>query len=63
MTGRAVKEKIGIENWETFIAWMKGQTLGIYPDGSTNYYECDVEAFITKLKTGYDRQNNPLTWD
>ena len=25
---------------------MRGQTVGIYPDGSSNYYACDVENFL-----------------
>lgn len=36
---------IGEENWEDFQEWMTGQTVGIYPDGSTNYYASDVARF------------------
>ena len=63
MTEQQVKQLIGKENWSKFIHWMRGQTCGMYPDGSTNYYECDVKAFKTKLDTGYDRQKDPLAWD
>jgi len=63
MREKEVKEKIGKGNWDAFNRWMAGQTVGIYPDGSTNFYNHDVETFLTKLKTSYDRQDNPLTWD
>lgn len=58
-----VIKRIGEENWNAFCKWMKGQTMGLYPNGETNIYDCDVEAFEEKLKTGKDRQANPLTWD
>jgi len=38
-------EKAG-GNWKVFIKWMNGQTMGIYPDGSADIYEHDVERFI-----------------
>jgi len=57
-----VKEKIGSENWIEFCRWMRGQTCGTYPNGDTDFYECDVEAFVTKLRTWYDRQESPY-WD
>jgi len=59
-----VKKLIGEENWADFGKWMRGQTVvGTYPDGELNYYSWDVAAFKQKLDTGYDRQENPLTWD
>jgi hypothetical protein len=58
-----VEERVGKENMEEFGKWMRGQTMGIYDDGTWNYYDCDVESFALKLKTGKDRQENPLTWD
>jgi len=59
-----VKKRLGSkENWERFDKWMTGQTISAYPDGSTNIYECDVEAFEKMLKTGYDRQKDPIAWD
>ncbi len=43
-----VIKRIGKKNWQKFIYFMRGQTCEIYSDGSTNYYECDVENFIKK---------------
>jgi len=63
MREQEVKKLIGEKNWKDFCEWMRGQTAGIYPDGETDYYNCDVQAFIRKLKTGYDRQKDPATWD
>lgn len=63
MREKEVKELIGKENWEGFCKWMTGQTLGIYPDGAADIYECDVRTYMRKLKTGYDRQENPFAWD
>jgi len=37
--------------------------MGIYEDGSTNYYDCDVYAFKEKIDTEYDRQTDPNSWD
>ena len=39
---------IGAERWPVFKKFMYGQTVGIYEDGSTNYYRWDVERFIGK---------------
>ena len=33
-------------SWMEFKDWMRGQTVGIYPDGSLNYYDWDVGRFI-----------------
>lgn len=63
MTEKQVKKIIGKKNWKSFLKWMRGQTMGIYPDGSTDYYECDVSAFKRKLDTGYDRQKDLMAWD
>lgn len=63
MTQEEVIERVGLENWEAFHQWMGGQTVSVNPDGSTNYYDWDVEAFVTKLDTGYDRQKDPAAWD
>lgn len=63
MTEEQVIKLIGEENWDKFLNWMSGQTVGMYPDGSFNYYECDVEAFCEKLRSGYDRQKDPHAWD
>ena len=45
-------KKIGKKNWKAFEKFMTGQTVGVYPDGSQNIYECDVENFLHKKKTG-----------
>ena len=63
MREKEVKKLIGKENWKGFCKWMGGQTVGIYPDGEADYYDCDVEAYLRKLKTGYDRQEDPDLWD
>jgi len=39
-----IKEAGG--NVEVFWEWMNGQTMGMYPDGSTDVYEYDVNRFI-----------------
>lgn len=52
MKKEEVIEKIGKENWKAFAEFMFGQTFSIYPDGSTDYYSCDVDNFIYKQKTG-----------
>jgi len=44
--------KIGKRNWKAFEKFMAGQTVGVYPDGSTDIYECDVENFLHVKKTG-----------
>ena len=62
MREKEIKKLIGKGNWEDFMKWMRGQTCSMYPDGETDYYECDVEAYIKKLHTGYDRQNSE-DWD
>lgn len=63
MTKAEVIKTIGEENWNDFLRWMSGQTYGSYPNGQANYYDCDVEAFVYKLKHKYDRQQDPLAWD
>lgn len=63
MTKTEVIRRIGKSNWKRFMDWMQGQTLSAYPNGQTNFYDHDVEAFCKKLKTGYDRQKDGLRWD
>lgn len=41
---QAIKEAGG--DWAVFEHWMRGQTVGVAIDGSTEYYDCDVERFI-----------------
>jgi len=45
MKEKKVKKIIGDENWEKFLEWMSGQTVGRNNDGSTDYFESDVKAF------------------
>ena len=45
MREEEVKETIGEHNWAAFIKWMYGQTVSLYEDGTTDYYESDVERF------------------
>ena len=62
MTKKEIKKIIGSKNWKKFYSWMRGQTCGVTKDGELDFYDCDVQAFITKLKTGFDRQNS-IGWD
>jgi hypothetical protein len=47
MTEQQAKTRINQsgKNWDDFLEWMNGQTLGLNPDGTTDYYEYDVETF------------------
>ena len=62
MTKREVIKLIGKQHWDKFLKWMSGQTVSFDDKGEVNYYKRDVRSFITKLKTGYDRQEG-LGWD
>ena len=42
---KMIKEAGG--SWVDFQEWMIGQTMGLNEDGSTDYYDCDVERFIS----------------
>ena len=46
MKKQEVLKKIGKKHWKEFLNFMKGQTVGINPDGSFDYYEQDVENFL-----------------
>ncbi len=48
-----VIKKIGEKNWRRFMYFMRGQTCGINPDGSIDYYDCDVENFLRKPKNRF----------
>jgi len=52
MTEKEVKKllKENKRTWEEFMDFMIGQTMGLEEDGSSNYYECDVDRFIKRLK-------------
>lgn len=62
MTEKEVRKLIGNKNWKKFLKWIAHQTVGIYDNGKIDYYDCDVQAFVDKLKTGFDRQNS-IGWD
>lgn len=47
--------------WEDFVDWMFGQTVGLYENGETNWYEYDVNRFISYK---CNAKNEPLVdWD
>ena len=58
-----VKSIIGKKNWEAFLDWMRGQTVGMYPDGEADFYPVDVHAFKDVLRGKPDRQKDPNRWD
>lgn len=50
----ATRLKSGVcteEDWKHFLKYMTGQTVGVNKDGSTDYYECDVERYFRKPLT------------
>jgi len=59
MTTEEAKKKIKSAggSWKTFLEWMGGQTVGLNPDGSTNWYEWDVNRFI---EYGCNPENEPV---
>lgn len=63
MTTQEVERKLADKNipWERFQTWMNGQTVSGYPDGSTNWYEYDVDRFIRH--TLKDTKENSVEWD
>lgn len=62
MTEKEVRKLIGNKNWKKFMVWMRGQTVSCDENGEIDYYDWDVQAFVVKLKTGFDRQNS-IRWD
>ena len=48
MTEQEVKIRLkdSDKTWEEFLDWMIGQTVGMNEDGSTNWYEYDVDRFM-----------------
>jgi hypothetical protein len=46
-----VKEFIGEDKWEEFLEWMAGQTVSLYKDGDTDFYQSDVERFAGRNRT------------
>jgi len=53
MDKKQVIEKIGKKRGNVFEKFMIGQTVGLNPDGSTDYYDCDVENFLRKPKNRF----------
>ena len=49
MIKKEVIKRIGKENWSDFCVFMQGQTVRM-KDGEIEYYSCDVENFINKMK-------------
>ena len=63
-------------DWKEFLEFMEGQTVGIYPNGETDFYDKDVDRFIifkkqiekylTKIKwklRHHHKKGKTLEWD
>ena len=50
MKASEVIAKIDKKNMKAFYKFMEGQTVGLNPKGEIDYYECDVDNFMNKLK-------------
>ncbi len=50
MTYLEVIKRIGSNRWPEFVKFMHGQTMGRYPNGEADYFECDVENFLRHPK-------------
>jgi len=50
MTEKEVRKllKENGRTWREFVKWMSGQTLGLNEDGTTDFYDWDVERFIQR---------------
>ena len=46
MNKKEVIKLIGKDRWKEFNEWMRGQTVGINADSTTDYYKWDVERFV-----------------
>lgn len=46
MRKKEVLNIIGKKRWKEFEEFMTGQTVGINSDGTTDYYDCDVDNFL-----------------
>ena len=62
MTEAQVKEIVGTALFPAFLKWMRGQTVGVNPDGSTDYYEVDVDGFISQVVKLVNR-TRLIVWD
>lgn len=45
---KSVIEDAGLD-WEKFVEWMQGQTVGVYPNGDTNWYVYDVQRYVNRI--------------
>lgn len=43
------KAEVEAALWKRFEKWMEGQTLGVNPDGSFDFYKQDVDRFMHML--------------
>ena len=50
---KSVIEDAGLK-FEDFVEWMDGQTIGMYPDGSTNWYVWDVDRYVRGKRVVHD---------
>ena len=62
VTEAQVKERVGTALFPVFMKWMRGQTVGTYPDGTPDYYDIDVEGFTTQVVRLVNRTNLTV-WD
>lgn len=48
MTEQQAKQQIEKAGgtWKDFLYFMRGQTVGTYQNGESNFFDCDVEQFI-----------------
>lgn len=46
MNEKQAKKLVGNDNWEDFLDFMQGQTVGISKNGDIDYYKWDVERYI-----------------
>ncbi len=53
MNKKQVIQRIGKNKWAEFERFMAGQTVGLNKDGTTDYYEWDVENFLRKPKNRF----------
>ena len=63
MTTKETKNKIKEAggDWDIFVDWMFGQTVGVSEDGETNWYDHDVDRFI---RYKCEPKNEPVEeWD
>lgn len=44
-------------SWDVFIEWMSGQTMRLNEDGTSDYYDRDVERYI---RYGCNPANEPI---